>query len=168
VKAARDNKATVDQQATLLIRIASLSERLAASPLSIPHSKFGSGYLDATALQMVIFLNLYWPAGWINFVKMLAAAENGNGTLLYEAFHGAFRPQKSSTSHLFPGRREQGSGWLDLATSDIIQCMDSDPLAAKYLDRSVQISAIRDLGTKSPAGEIWGRQGMLFKSWSNS
>jgi len=144
-----------DQKEKLLDRVAELSARLASAPLPVTRSKFGSGYPDATGLQMALFLHLYWPASWQDMVDMLAAAENGNGTLLFEAFHGSFRPQQATSSHLFPDKRVQGSGMLDMATSDIIQCMDSDPLAAKYRDRDEQISAIRDLGRKSPAGEIW-------------
>jgi len=140
---------------TPLERIASLSAKLAKSPMIVPHSKFGSGFLDATSLQRVLSSHLYWPASWKILVDKLAAAEGGNGTLLFEATHGSFKPHRDSSEH--PPAKKTRHSYGASTTINVIQCVDSKALSPKYRDRDVQISAIRELGGQSPIGELWAR-----------
>jgi len=147
------NEDSLHQESTLLERVAALSAKLATKPMSVWHSRFGSGYVDASSLQTLLSSHLYWPASWKNLVDTLAAAERGNGTLLFEATHGIFRTSRPSPPHTSPASTRQNYGAS--TTINVIQCVDSQPLPDRYRDRDVQISAFRELGRQSPIGESW-------------
>lgn len=137
----------------LRARIQQLFSQAAERPFVVPNSKYGPGFVDASALQQNLWRAMYFPISWPVLADSLAEMEKGNATRMYEtwAAMGKFSPP---VPHFFGHHlREQPS--MQYLEFPIIGCLDSKPTGRRLASRDAKIDFARQMQRTSFSGDIW-------------
>lgn len=137
-------------------RVKALFQHAAQHPYSVPISRFGPGFVDATAIQQNIWKALYFPILWPRLAESLAEMESGNATKMYEIWASAGKPDTPTPPHFGGHSREAPIG--QNLQFPFVGCLDGNSTVNRLASREAKIEYARKIQRVSFLGEIWARQ----------
>lgn len=135
------------------LTIQDLFRRAARSPHVVTNSRFGPGFVDASALNQNLWRAMYFPISWPLLANAFADLKNGNATLTYEiwAMMGKHNPP---TPHFF-GHHPRDQPNMPYMDFPVVGCLDSNGTGNRLASRQAKIDFARRIQKVSFSGEIW-------------